>query len=95
MPPLEPPPSEDAIQPTLHEAMQHREKQDDNEIGQQQPQSGQSVPETAKDTAQPPAAGSSAQGPIASSKKWTVQRFWSKHVSVVVDFETCRDHLGT
>ncbi|KZL87050.1 hypothetical protein CI238_01642 [Colletotrichum incanum] len=94
MSPQEPQPSEDAIQTTSHEAMQHCEKQEDNKIGQEQPQSDRSVPETAKDSTQPPAAGSSAPGPIASSKKWTVQQFWSKHVSVIVDFETCRDHLG-
>ncbi|GKT41801.1 uncharacterized protein ColSpa_01982 [Colletotrichum spaethianum] len=86
--------SPQVIRTTSQEAMQHCEKQEDNETGQQLPQADQNASQPAEKKTQSSAAGLSAQGPIASSKLWAIQQFWSKHVSVVVDFETCRDHLG-
>ncbi|KAJ0158990.1 hypothetical protein CTA2_10515, partial [Colletotrichum tanaceti] len=64
--------------------------------GQQQPRPDQSVPEAAEDRiTKASAAALPAQGPIiVSGKPWAIQRFWAEHVSVVVDFETCRDHLA-
>ncbi|OBR10214.1 hypothetical protein CH63R_05906 [Colletotrichum higginsianum IMI 349063] len=93
----EPQPPEDAIRATTsHGAMQRHEKGEVDPTSQQQPRQNQSVPEAAKDrTTQTSAAALSAQGPIVSGKLWAIQRFWAEHVSVVVDFETCRDHLGT
>lgn len=90
-------PPVDAIRATTsHGAMQHHEKGEVDPTSQQQPRQNQSVPEAAKDrTTQTSAAALSAQGPIVSGKPWAIQRFWAEHVSVVVDFETCRDHLGT
>ncbi|KAK6214917.1 hypothetical protein QIS74_07936 [Colletotrichum tabaci] len=92
----EPQPPEDAIGATTsHAAMQHHEKGEVDPTSQQQPRQNQSVPEAAKDrTTQTSAAALSAQGPIVSGKPWAIQRFWAEHVSVVVDFETCRDHLA-
>ncbi|KDN68519.1 hypothetical protein CSUB01_03417 [Colletotrichum sublineola] len=96
MTPREPQPPGDAVQTTSHEAMQPREEQKDAKIGQPQPQpqpqSGQN--ETTKEETQASAAGSSAQSPASAWQVRAIQQFWSKHVSVVVDFETSRDHLA-
>ncbi|KAK1984940.1 hypothetical protein LZ30DRAFT_747541 [Colletotrichum cereale] len=83
MTPWEPQPPGDAIQTTSHEAMQPREEQKDKKIGQPQSQPEQN--KTAKE---------GSQSSAASARPRAIRRFWSKHVSVVVGFEACRDHLG-
>ncbi|KAF5518817.1 hypothetical protein CGCA056_v009764 [Colletotrichum aenigma] len=40
------------------------------------------------------ALGSSAHEPISPKKQSFVRRFWSEQISVVVDFDSCRDHLA-
>ncbi|OHE93754.1 hypothetical protein CORC01_10981 [Colletotrichum orchidophilum] len=90
----EPQSSENAISPTPQEPIRHREKQDDDELSQHRPETTQNVPKSEKDNTEASSAESSAQNPPLSSKDCVIKRFWSEQVSVVVDFETCRDHLG-
>ncbi|KAK1597515.1 uncharacterized protein LY79DRAFT_388809 [Colletotrichum navitas] len=90
MTPREPQPPGDAVSMTSHEAMQPRKEQEDARIGQ--PQSGQD--ETTKEGTRASAAGSSAQGPASTAKLRAIRQCWGEHVSVVVDFETGRDHLA-
>ncbi|KAK2048182.1 hypothetical protein LZ31DRAFT_78828 [Colletotrichum somersetense] len=93
MTPREPQPPGDAVQTTSQKAIQPRKEQEVAKTGQTrpQPQSGQDG--TTKEGTQASVAGSSAQGPASYSKLRAVRQFWSKHVSVVVELETCRDHL--
>ncbi|WYZ44175.1 hypothetical protein EsH8_VII_000611 [Colletotrichum jinshuiense] len=78
----------------LHDAMQLREMRQDDETVDQQPQRVQGLPKPVKDNTLGSTTASSAQGPASSSKPWSLKQFWNEHVSVVVDFETCRDHLA-
>ncbi|KAK2029931.1 hypothetical protein LX32DRAFT_692837 [Colletotrichum zoysiae] len=94
MTPREPQPPGDVVQTTSHKEIRPRKEQEDAKTGQTraQPQSGQDG--TTKEGTQASVAGSSAQGPASYSKLLSaIRQFWSKHVSVVVELETCRDHL--
>ncbi|KAK2063456.1 hypothetical protein LY76DRAFT_503691 [Colletotrichum caudatum] len=94
MTPREPQPPGHAVQTTSHEVIRPCKEKEDAETGQPWPQPQSDQDGTTKEGTQASAAGSSAQGPISSANLRTIRQFWSKHVSVVVDLETCRDHLA-
>ncbi|KAK1690184.1 hypothetical protein BDP55DRAFT_341333 [Colletotrichum godetiae] len=94
MPSQEPQSSGDTIYITSQEPTQYHEKQNDDQANQSQPETARDVSEKDKDDTEASSAESSAQNPPSSGKECAIKRFWSEQVSVVVEFETCRDHLG-
>ncbi|OLN81762.1 hypothetical protein CCHL11_06920 [Colletotrichum chlorophyti] len=74
--------------------MQHRARKEDGQVGKNQPQAAKCHPKLAKDRTEGSATEASAQKPKLSSQQRTPVRFWNRHISVVVDLETCRDHLA-
>ncbi|KAK2743196.1 hypothetical protein CKAH01_06906 [Colletotrichum kahawae] len=70
--------------------LQHQEKEEDNV----QHSPAQCSQDTDDETTQSSALGSSAHEPVSPKKQSFVRRFWSEQISVVVDFDSCRDHLG-
>ncbi|KAK7459913.1 hypothetical protein CaCOL14_009131 [Colletotrichum acutatum] len=87
--------SEDISDTISQEPMQCHEKRNDDDANQDRPETARNVSEKDKDNTEASSAESSAQNPPSSSEEWLIKRFWGKQVSVVVEFETCRDHLGT
>ncbi|KAL3304990.1 hypothetical protein RB213_003776 [Colletotrichum asianum] len=84
-------PKEEAHGTPNDSPLQHQEKEEDNV--QRSP--AQCPQDTDDDnTTQSSALGSSAHEPISPKKQSFVRRFWSEQISVVVDFDSCRDHLG-
>ncbi|EFQ25380.1 uncharacterized protein GLRG_00524 [Colletotrichum graminicola M1.001] len=73
--------------------MQPRKEQEDARIGQPRPQPQSGHDETTKEETQTSATGPSAHGPASTAKLRAIRQFWGEHASVVVDFDTCRDHL--
>ncbi|KXH55730.1 hypothetical protein CSAL01_07180 [Colletotrichum salicis] len=93
MPSQEPQSLGDIIDITSQEPTQHHGNQNADQPNKDQPETAQDVSEKDKDNAEASSAESSAQNPPSSSKECAIKRFWSEQVSVVVEFETCRDHL--
>lgn len=85
-------PKEDAHGTPNDSPLRHQEKQEDN-VQRSPAQCPQDTDDD--DTTQSSALGSSAHEPISPKKQSFVRRFWSEQISVVVDFDSCRDHLGT
>ncbi|KAF0318148.1 hypothetical protein GQ607_014649, partial [Colletotrichum asianum] len=84
-------PKEEAHGTPNDSPLQHQEKEEDNV--QRSP--AQCPQDTDDDnTTQSSALGSSAHEPISPKKQSFVRRFWSEQISVVVDFDSCRDHLA-
>ncbi|KAK1731965.1 uncharacterized protein BDZ83DRAFT_11142 [Colletotrichum acutatum] len=86
--------SEDISDTISQEPMQCHEKRNDDDANQDRPETARNVSEKDKDNTEASSAESSAQNPPSSSEEWLIKRFWGKQVSVVVEFETCRDHLA-
>ncbi|KAF3807500.1 hypothetical protein GCG54_00000029 [Colletotrichum gloeosporioides] len=71
--------------------LQHQGKEEDN-VQRSPAQCPQLIDDD--DTTQSSALGSSAHEPISPKKQSFVRRFWSEQISIVVDFDSCRDHLA-
>lgn len=95
MPSQEPHSSEDISDITSQEPTQCNEKRNDDESDQDRPETARNVSGKDQDNTEASSAESSAQNPPSSSKECVIKRFWGRQISVVVEFETCRDHLGT
>ncbi|EXF78790.1 hypothetical protein CFIO01_01629 [Colletotrichum fioriniae PJ7] len=93
MPSQEPHSSEDISDITSQEPTQCNEKRNDDESDQDRPETARNVSGKDQDNTEASSAGSSAQNPPSSSKECVIKRFWGRQISVVVEFETCRDHL--
>ncbi|KAK1475120.1 hypothetical protein CCUS01_16941 [Colletotrichum cuscutae] len=73
----------------------YHERRNDDEPNQHRLETALNVTGKDKGSTEASSAESSVQNPPSSSKECVIKRFWSKQFSVVVEFETCRDHLGT
>ncbi|CAI0649275.1 unnamed protein product [Colletotrichum noveboracense] len=83
-------PKEEAHGTPNDSPLRHQEKEEDN-VQRSPAQCPQDTDDD--DTTQSSALGSSAHEPISPKKQSFVRRFWSEQISVVVDFDSCRDHL--
>ncbi|KAE9577273.1 hypothetical protein CGCF415_v001770 [Colletotrichum fructicola] len=84
-------PKEEAHGTPNDSPLRHQEKEEDN-VQRSPAQCPQDTDDD--DTTQSSALGSSAHEPISPKKQSFVRRFWSEQISVVVDFDSCRDHLA-
>ncbi|KAF4879114.1 hypothetical protein CGCSCA1_v002019 [Colletotrichum siamense] len=84
-------PKEEAHGTQNDSPLRHQEKEEDN-VQRSPAQCPQDTDDD--DTTQSSALGSSAHEPISPKKQSFVRRFWSEQISVVVDFDSCRDHLA-
>lgn len=77
--------------------MENRQERRSDEVSLSNTLAGQHLPETDEGMTSTSPPGSPAHEPKSPSLHSTcvIKRIWDEHVSVVVDFESCRDHLGT
>ncbi|KAI3537395.1 hypothetical protein CSPX01_10186 [Colletotrichum filicis] len=95
MPSQEPRSSENISAITSQGPTRYHERRNDDEPNQHRLETALNVTGKDKGSTEASSAESSVQNPPSSSKECVIKRFWSKQVSVVVEFETCRDHLGS
>ncbi|KAG7044780.1 hypothetical protein JMJ77_0004241 [Colletotrichum scovillei] len=90
----EPRSSENISAITPQEPTRYQERRNDDEPNQDRLETARNVTKKDEGNTEASSAESSVQNPPSSSKECIIKRFWSKQVSVVVEFETCRDHLA-
>ncbi|KAF6832486.1 hypothetical protein CPLU01_06169 [Colletotrichum plurivorum] len=76
---------------------EHRQEQQSDKASQSNTPADQHLPETDEGITSTSPPGSPAHDPKSPSlhSRCMIKRIWDEHVSVVVDFESCRDHLGS
>ncbi|KAK1510980.1 hypothetical protein CTAM01_01553 [Colletotrichum tamarilloi] len=94
MPSQEPRSSENISAITSQGPTRYHERRNDDEPNQHRLETALNATGKDKGSTEASSAESSVQNPPSSSKECVIKRFWSKQVSVVVEFETCRDHLA-